>query len=127
MIFRSTHRNQTWYRLVCLLLALAMVVAPIVSAVAEQHDSQHITQSDYHLDNYGSNDLHANADQSNNTDKNSSLHALAHVSHSCAPAVAAIPSLVHLHLPPIESTLSVSITLPRHIVLKISHFRPPIV
>lgn len=126
MIFRPTQQNRTWYRLLCLLLALAMVVAPIVSAVAEQHDSQHITQSDHHFDDYGSSDLHADAQQSDNTEKDSGLHALAHISHCCSLTMAVLPSSLDLYLSAIVSTLSVNITPSRHIVLKISHFRPPI-
>ena len=127
MIFRPTHRNLPWYRTVCLLLALAMVVAPMVSVLAELHQSQHIVHSDNHHDNYGSHDEHAGDGRSDNIDENNSLHDLAHASHSCGSSVEAIPSLIHLQLLPITSTLSVSIAPSRYLVLKISHFRPPII
>lgn len=125
MIFRPTHQNRTWHRLTCLLLVLAMVVAPMISTLADQHESQHFEMSDHHHGDHGSTDQQV-VEQDSNTDESSLLHNLAHASHCCGLAIAVLPNVISLNLPPTASTLSVS-TAPSYIVSQsLSHFRPPI-
>jgi len=126
MIFRPTHRNQSWYRFTCLLLVLAMILAPMVSVLAEQHESLHIAQDGNHFDDHASSDKQVTADQSDDIEKNSGLHGLAHASHCCGQAFAVLSGPFDFRLSPIVSTLSVSVIATRHLLLKISHFRPPI-
>ena len=126
MIFRPTRRNQSWYRLTCLLLSLAMILAPMVSVLAEQHESLHIAQNGNHFDNDASSDLQVSTDSGDNIEKNSGLHGLVHVNHCCGHAFAMLSGPFYFRLFPIVSTLSVSVTAARDLLLKISHFRPPI-
>ena len=126
MIFCPTRRNQSWYRLTCLLLALTMIMAPMVSVLAEQHESLHIVQDGMHFDDHASSNLQVSVDHSDNIEKNSGLHGVAHASHCCGQAFAVLSDSFYFRLSPIVSTLSVSVTATRYLQLKISHFRPPI-
>ena len=119
--------HQPWHRLLSVLLALTMVVTPLVSTMAELHESEHVTASDAHSITHSDQDFHANQDpdKNANTDE-SSLHFLAHASHCCGHIVALLPHMQHLVLAPIQSALNIKREHSRGLFLRISHFRPPI-
>lgn len=117
--------HQPWHRLLSVLLALIMVVTPLVSTMAELHESEHVTLGDHHLNISADHDIDANQDPDNDTDE-SSLHFLAHASHCCGHIVALLPHIQHLVLAPIQSALNIKREHSRGLFLRISHFRPPI-
>ena len=117
--------HQPWHRLLSVLLALVMVVTPLVTTMAELHESEHVTLGDHHSNIAADHDIHANPDTNNNTDE-SGLHFLAHASHCCGHIVALLPHIQHLVLVPIQSALNIKRDHLRGLFLRISHFRPPI-
>ena len=125
MVYHLKHRNPALQRLFCLLLILAMVVAPVVSVVAEQHELQHVEMGDMHFDNdHDANAVHTDAGQNN---ENTALHDLAHVSHCCGVAIAMLPSMLNIQLFAIASSLGENNTTRLLHLQSTKHFRPPIV
>lgn len=125
MIFRLKHRSTTWHSLFNLLLILAMIVAPVVSVMAEQHEIQHVEMGDVHFDNdHDANALHADAGQN---DLTTVLHDLAHVSHCCGVAVAMLPSMLNIQLFATASSLGENNSTSLLHLQSTKHFRPPIV
>ena len=119
--------HQPWHRFLSVLLALVMVVTPLVSTMAELHESEHLTAGDAHSNTHSDHDIHANQDSDKNADTDeSSLHFLAHASHCCGHIVALLPHIQHLVLAPIQSALNIKREHSRGLFLRISHFRPPI-
>ena len=129
MISLRSLAYQPWHRLLSVLLALIMVVTPLVSTMAQLHESEHLTAIGAHSNTHADRDIHANQDQDNdnNTDTDeSSLHFLAHASHCCGHIVALLPHIQYLVLAPIQSALNIKREHSRKLFLRISHFRPPI-
>ena len=119
--------HRPWHRFLSVLLALVMGVTPLVSQMAELHESEHITAGDAHSNTHADHDIHANQDPDSDTDTDeSSLHFLAHASHCCGHIVALLPNMLHLVLAPIQSALNMKREPSRELFLRISHFRPPI-
>lgn len=102
-----------------------MLVAPLVSMVAELHETEHATIDDSHFDTSAGVDDHAIPAQDINSDEDS-LHYLAHVSHCCGHIVALLPNMLQLVTRPIQSALYVKVELSHINFLRIPHFRPPI-
>lgn len=116
---------QPWRRLLCALLVLVMMITPLVSTMAELHETEHASMGDSHFNASAGVDDHAKPAPDSNSDE-SGLHYLAHASHCCGHIVALLPTLQHLVLAPIQSTLNIKIEHSRIVFLRISHFRPPI-
>ena len=108
-----------------MLLVLAMVVAPMISTLAEQHESQHVVMSDHHHDDHSPSDQQV-VEQDSNTDESSLLHNLAHAGHCCGLTIAVLPNVISLSLPPTASTLSFGAAPSYNVSQSLSHFRPPI-
>lgn len=112
--------------MICALLVLVMMITPLVSTMAELHETEHSTQGDSHFDTSAGFDGHANADQNTDTEE-SGLHFLAHASHCCGHIVALLlPTMLHLILMPVQSALDIKREHSRIVFLRITHFRPPI-
>lgn len=125
MSLRKSHSHKPWYRIVCTLLALVMMITPLISTMAELHESEHVTLDDGHFNTHSDQDAHASADQNSDTEE-SGLHFLAHASHCCGHIVALLPDMLHLVLMPTLSALDIKREQSRIVFLRITHFRPPI-
>jgi hypothetical protein len=103
----------------------AMVAAPVASALAEMHESEHAVAGDSHFDH--DDQTFSTAQQNHNNDEaNSGLHALMHASHCCAQVVAVLPNIMMLKLPVITTVVEVAYVKPHSIFIRVNHFRPPI-
>ncbi len=102
-----------------------MMITPLVSTMAELHESEHLSTGDAHFNIQSDHEARASADQNSDSEE-SSLHFLAHASHCCGHIVALLPNMLHLVLAPIQSALNIKIQASHIIFLRISHFRPPI-
>ncbi len=102
-----------------------MMITPLVSTMAELHETEHASVGDSHFDVHAGVDAHANPAPDNDSEE-SSLHFLAHASHCCGHIVALLPDMLHLILMPAQSVLDIKREHSRIVFLRISHFRPPI-
>lgn len=104
---------------------MVMMITPLVSTMAEFHESEHLTAGDAHFDTESDHGVDVNPDQNNDVDE-SGLHFLAHASHCCGHIVALLPDPLYLVLMPVQSVPSISRGHSLTAFLSISHFRPPI-
>jgi hypothetical protein len=102
-----------------------MVITPLVSTMAELHETEHATQGDDHFDASSGFADHANVEQNADTEE-SGLHFLAHASHCCGHIVALLPNMLQLVLMPVQSALDIKREHSRIVFSRITHFRPPI-
>lgn len=107
------------------MLVLVIVVVPMISTLAEQHESQHLIAGDAYFDAVSDHDAHANLDQNKDTN-DSVLHFLAHASHCCGHIVALLPDALHLVLMSAHSLPSIRQEHSFAGLSKVTHFRPPI-
>ena len=122
---RSKNRNQIFQRFACLLLIIATLLAPMVSVMAEQHESKHVSSGDQHFNTSSNHNTVLSSNQASDIDE-SALHFLAHASHCCGHVVALLPNMFDLSLMSAKYALNIKRQPSSIFFLKISHFRPPI-
>jgi hypothetical protein len=121
----QSHSRKPWYKIVCTLLALLMVMTPLITIMAEHHASEHISAGDQHFNTHSNHDTPVNADQSEGTAE-SALHFLAHIMHCCGHSVALLSDIGQLVLMQRQSVAQIMHKHSRIVFLSRCHFRPPI-